>query len=76
MDTLNKQMLVKHIEDKREGYLKRQAESKSKGERQEFVDYQIRILVLDNLLLRINKGEFNVWTVKDERPATDESEKE
>jgi hypothetical protein len=65
MELLNKEMLIKHINDKRENYCKRRDAVKSEKKTQEVIDYNLKLMVLDNLLFRINKGEFNVYTVKE-----------
>lgn len=65
MELLDKNRIRGHIVGKLDAYKKRRDKAKSEGKTQEMGDYTLRIMVLDNLLLRIERGEFNVYTVKD-----------
>ena len=63
METLNKQMIVTYLTSEVMGYRKRCDIANAEGDVRASGDYELRILPLDNLLLQINRGEFDVWSV-------------
>lgn len=73
MDTLNKKLLVTHINEKIAAYKKRSELAKSEGKIQEQTDYEIRMLPLNNLAIRIARGDFDHRTIKRE-PESEEPE--
>jgi hypothetical protein len=64
MDTLNKDLLVQHIKNKIANYKQRQESAKSEDKTQEATDYELRIMPLNNLLIRIVRGEFDHLSIK------------
>lgn len=64
MDTLNKDLLVQHIKNKIANYKQRQETAKSEDKSQEATDYELRIMPLNNLLIRIVRGEFDHISLK------------
>jgi len=66
MNTLNAEALIKHITSKQAEYRKRRDAAKLAEDEQAVGDYTIRLLPLDNLLLRISRGDFDMITLKKE----------
>lgn len=72
MKTLNGDMLIKHMRAKQAEYHRRRELVKASESTQEATDYQIRLMVLDNLLIRVVRGDFDVKpnVETDEQPIT------
>jgi hypothetical protein len=66
METLNKQLVVTYITAKQAEYRKRRDVANAGGDIQLSGDYKLKLMLLDNWLLRINNGEFDVLSVKSE----------
>lgn len=74
MKTLNGDKLIKHVQSKQTEYQRRREVVASSGDIQSTIDYKIRLMVLDNLLIRIMRGDFDIngSTKPQERDAIDE----
>ncbi len=68
MNTLNKKKLINHISDVIKSYKQRRDSNEIAGELQVVADYNIRILPLTNLQIRIMRGDFDEPIDKNEVP--------
>lgn len=60
METVDKTKLLNHIDGKIKEYRKRRDIVKSESDLQKATDYMLRVMVLDNLRIRIIRGDFDV----------------
>jgi hypothetical protein len=67
MKLLNGDILIKHIQEKQNGYNRRREDARATGDLQRVNDYQNRSMVIDHLLIRIFRGDFDVKP-EDEQP--------
>ena len=60
MKTLKRDMLIHHIKAKQSEYKRRRDASQSQGDTQKVNDYQNRLVVINNLLIHITRGDFDM----------------
>lgn len=65
MKQLNGDLLIEYITVKLSKYEKRRAEAKMRNDVMAIKDYDIRMMPLYNLLIRIDRGEFDILSSPD-----------
>ncbi len=66
MRALNADAVIKYVTSKQVEYRKRRDAAELEGNVQGTADYNIRLLPLDNLMIRIARGDFDILSLKPE----------